>query len=102
MKNLKLLFVFLLFCNMHLTAQNTNNDPINYKLTFIDIDQYQLKEMIPICMELFDVFPEHREESIYVLYFDSNNVVTEQELKAKLLENNITHKFTLNTTSDEK
>lgn len=87
---------------MNLTAQNTSNDPINYKLTFIDIDQYQLKEMIPICMELFDVFPEHREESIYVLYFDSNNVVTEQELKAKLLENNITQKFILNTINDEK
>ena len=102
MKNLKLLFAFLLLSTLSLNAQNTTNEPTTYKVTFIDIDQYQLKEMIPICMELFDVFPEHREESIYVLYFDSNNVVTEQELKAKLLENNITHKFTLNTTSDEK
>lgn len=102
MKNLKLLFAFLLLSTLSLNAQNTTNEPTTYKVTFIDIDQFQLKEMVPICMELFEVSPEHREESIYALYFDSNNEVTEQELKAKLLEHNITHKFTLNILGDEK
>ena len=110
MKMIKILFVSLgLLAFSNSQAQDTQvNEAIHYKVHFLDIDQFQLKEMVPICSELFQASAGSKGDVAQTLYFESNVVVTEEMLKEKLLENNYTFRFNLivlndnNNTDEEK
>lgn len=112
MKNIKIMFVFvalLAFSNSQAQdTQKSSNSEIHYKVIFPDIDQFQLKEMVPICSELFQAPAGSKGGPVQALYFETTVEVTAEMLKAKLLENNYTFKFNLivlndkNTTDEEE
>lgn len=107
MRTFQLFFVFIFLFSLSLKAQNTDKkpsskEPISYKLTFININQYQLKEMVPFCMEVFESAPINKAEEPLTLYFNSNVKVTDEILKDELLKNNVTHRFNLKIIKDEQ
>lgn len=101
MKTIKLLFAFLLISIVGIQAQTTNGEPTYYKITFLEIDQFQLKEMVPVCSEIFDTPAENKGEP-NVLYFNSTKDINENQLKEKLVEKNINHIFELKIISNDK
>lgn len=103
MKKIKLLLVFLFVTvlSINVSAQADENAPTYYKITFLDIDEFQLKEMVPVCTDIFQANAENKGEP-NVLYFDSELEISEELLKEKLEEKNIDYKFNLKEANDER
>lgn len=92
MKKIKLIFGFLLFSMFTTHAQSTVNENNNYKITFLEIDQFQLKELVPVCTVIFDA-PAGNKGEPDVLYFNSSLDITKDKLKQELAKKNITYDF---------
>lgn len=101
MKTIKLLFAFLLISIVGIQAQTTSGEPTYYKITFLEINEFQLKETIPACEELFGTYAQSK-ENVDVLYFDSERTITKEELRKKLDEHNINFEFKLTIANDER
>ena len=105
MKNIK--FLLLLLClitlpNVHAQdIQETTNNKAHYKVIFPDIDQYQLKKILPICNNLFQSNGNIKGDEIHIIYFTSAVNITSEMLEKELLDNNYTFKFTLLILNDK-
>lgn len=85
-----------MFTNLY--AQNTpktTNNQFQYKVILQDIDQYQLKKLLPICNDVFQSNGNIKGDEIHIIYFESSVDVTSDLLKKELLDNNYTFNFTL-------
>lgn len=100
MKKLQLLFVALLLAVSSAFAQTEGNEPTYYKVTFLEIDQFQLKEMVPVCSEIFNALAENKGEPD-VLYFRSNETFTQESLQEIFTEKKVSYNFELKIILDE-
>lgn len=101
MKKVKLLLAFLMLSVLSINAQTNTNEPTYYKVTFLDIDQFQLKEMVPVCGEIFDAIASNKGEPD-VLYFNSTVQITKEILRKKLDDKSVNYQFKLEIIEDEK
>lgn len=93
------LIIFSIISSFSLAQDSSENSITHYKITFPEIDQFQLKTLVPTCENIFQSKVINKGDA-QILYFNSPIKVSENKIKTALKENNFDYKFILEVVDD--
>ncbi|MFA5574613.1 MAG: hypothetical protein WC994_06105 [Brumimicrobium sp.] len=102
MSKFKNIFVAVIILTLSISAFGQESQGKNYyKVIFPEIDQFQLKEVLPACMDIFNSIGENKAEP-NILYFRTDKEVTAEFLRKELDKKGFDFKVELKLIEDER
>lgn len=90
--------ISLLLMTSFLFSQEPDSKEFKYSLSFEDVSQYEIKQIIGVINPLFDANVRSEGSDFTRIYYVSSKTVLEQEVTDKLQESNLDFKFEFKKT----